>query len=40
MYRAMACLTVPKLSYLGEYSEVSQARHCTRAEQECCIMTD
>ena len=22
----MACLTVPKLSYLGEHSEVSQAR--------------
>ena len=26
MYHAMACLTVPKLSYLGEHSEVSQAR--------------
>ena len=26
MYHAMACLTVPKLSDLGEHSEVSQAR--------------
>ena len=26
MYHAMACLTVPKLLYLGEHSEVSQAR--------------
>ena len=26
MYHAMACLTVPKLSNLGEHSEVSQAR--------------
>ena len=25
MYHAMACLTVPKLLYLGEHSEVSQA---------------
>ena len=25
MYHAMACLTVPKLWYLGEHSEVSQA---------------
>ena len=26
MYHAVACLTVPKLSYLREHSEVSQAR--------------
>ena len=26
MYHAIVCLTVPKLSYLGEHSEVSQAR--------------
>ena len=26
MYHTIACLTVPKLSYLGEHSEVSQAR--------------
>ena len=26
MYHAIACLTVTKLSYLGEHSEVSQAR--------------
>ena len=26
MYHAIACLTVPKLSNLGEHSEVSQAR--------------
>ena len=26
MYHPMACLTVTKLSYLGEHSEVSQAR--------------
>ena len=40
MYHAMACLTVPKLYYLGEHSEVSQAwsLHAC-AEQECCIMT-
>ena len=25
-YHAMTCLTVPKLSYFGEHSEVSQAR--------------
>ena len=39
MYHAITCLTVKKLSYLCEHSEVSQARHCTRAGQECCIMT-
>ena len=32
MYYAMACLIVPKLSYLGEQSEVSQARYYMRAE--------
>ena len=29
-----------KLSYLGEHSEVSQARPFTRAEQKRCIMRD
>ena len=32
--------TVPKLSYLSEHSQVSKRGHCTRAEQECRIMTD
>ena len=34
MYHAIACLTVPKLSYLCEHSEVSKRGHCSCAEQE------
>ena len=39
-YHAISCLTVPKLSYLGEHRKSAKHGHCTRAKQECCIMTD
>ena len=34
MFHAIACLIVPKLSFLGEHSEVSQARSVTRPRSE------
>ena len=32
MYHAIACLTAPKLSNLGEHSEVNQAQYHDRLE--------